>query len=384
MLSYSWLRATAMRGSTSSCRSFSTKSRTTDAPSTAGGDAIQQLELNARQRIRNLRLIKELEPLQTAWDKYAFAKQSLHEIAPLLSDPDPTMRSLARTEHAQLLSVLTSHLSNTFPALLIPASSTHQHSALMELKAGVGGDEAALFVSDLLRMYGRVGEAKGWKVEVISREDSEGGKGTKNAVAEVRGEGAYDMLRWESGVHRVQRVPETEKSGRVHTSTAAVVVLPLSHDTPAAGTSEQLYDPKDVKIEVMRARGAGGQHVNKTESAVRLTHTPSGITVSMQDERSQHRNRDKAFRVLSARLLDRKLQQDATERRSVRQALVRGADRNEKVRTYNWAQGRVTDHRINMTINNLDSILEGEGLEVIVDALKRDHDAAVMEDLLDA
>ncbi|KAF8531228.1 peptide chain release factor 1 [Gautieria morchelliformis] len=310
------------------------------------------------------------------------SRSAIIETAPLLSDPDPTMRSLASTEQSQLMSALSSHLSTTFPSLLIPPSSTCGHSAIIELKAGVGGDEAALFVSDLLRMYGRAAEANGWQVEVITKEDNESGRGTKNSVMEVKGEGAYDAFRWESGVHRVQRVPETERSGRVHTSTAAVVVLPLSQETPGS-SSQQLYDIKDVKVEVMRARGAGGQHVNKTESAVRLTHVPTGITVSMQDERSQHRNRDKAFQVLSARLLDRKLQQETTDRRSVRRALVRGADRSEKVRTYNWAQGRVTDHRINFTINNLEAVLEGNGLGVITEALKRNHDAAAMEEVLE-
>jgi len=332
--------------------------------------------------VENLRIVKELEPLQAAWDEYDVIKQTIAETATLLTDPDPTMRSLAAKEQAELFSTLSNHLATAFPALLVPKSSSGRHFALMELKAGVGGDEACLFAADLLRMYSRLAEEYGWPVEAISKEYTEGGKGIRGAVLEIKGGGAYDTLRWESGVHRVQRVPETEKSGRLHTSTVAVVVLPLVQEGEDSN-SEKLYDMKDIRIDVMRSRGAGGQHVNKTESAVRVTHLPSGIVVSMQDDRSQHRNRAKAFQVLSARLLDRKMQHDMLERRSVRRALVRGADRSEKVRTYNWPQGRVTDHRINLTVNNLDEVLEGNGLGTFIDALKTDHETALMEELLE-
>ncbi|KAF8661649.1 hypothetical protein AX16_001291 [Volvariella volvacea WC 439] len=292
------------------------------------------------------------------------------------------MRTMATEEFQSLTHFLTETLNNTFPSLLVPPSTTSQLSALMELKSGVGGSEASLFLSDLLRMYLRQANINRWKTEVVASNETEGG-GTKDAIVEIKGDGVYDALRWESGVHRVQRVPATDASGRVHTSTVAVVVLPLE-DENKRNNDDDLFSMDDVKVEVMRARGAGGQHVNKTESAVRLTHIPTGITVSMQDERSQHQNKRRAFQVLRARLLDRKITQDIAQRRDTRRNLVRTADRSEKIRTYNFAQDRVTDHRIGLTLTNLTSILEGDGLGEILDALKRDYDESVLEDMLNS
>lgn len=289
------------------------------------------------------------------------------------------MRALAAEEHDSLSKSLSEIVESTFPTLLIPSSTTSHLSALMEFKSGVGGSESSLFLADLLRMYLRLANGRRWKATVVAQNDSDGG-GIKDAIVEIKGEGVYDALRWESGVHRVQRVPATEASGRVHTSTVAIVVLPLTEDKDSQ--NEDLFSMDDVRVEVMRARGAGGQHVNKTESAVRLTHIPSGITVSMQDERSQHQNKRSAFQVLRARLLDQKLTYDIAERRATRQNLVRTADRSEKIRTYNYAQERVTDHRIGLTLMNLGSVLEGAGLEDFLDALKRDHDETIMEDML--
>jgi len=208
----------------------------------------------------------------------------------------------------------------------------------------------------------------------------------KHATLEVKGKEAYDYLRWESGVHRVQRVPATEASGRVHTSTVAVVVLPLVEDSDGRENEElfRTFLKEDVKIEVMRARGAGGQHVNKTESAVRLTHKPTGITVSMQDERSQHQNRRRAFQVLNARLMDLKLTKEMVERRTVRQNLVKNADRSEKIRTYNYAQDRVTDHRLGLSVKNLEHVMEGEGMIGIIEKLKRDYHETQILDILEA
>ncbi|KAG5734072.1 Peptide chain release factor 1, partial [Termitomyces sp. T112] len=210
--------------------------------------------------------------------------------------------------------------------------------------------------------------------------ENEGG-GIKDAIVEVKGDGAYDVLRWESGVHRVQRVPATEASGRVHTSTVAVIVLPLVEESD---TTEELFSMDDVKVEVMRARGWVQQHVNRTESAVRLTHIPTGVTVSMQDERSQHQNRRRAFTILRSRLMDIKLTREIAERRATRQSLVRTADRSEKIRTYNFAQERVTDHRIGLTLKNLSSVLEGDGLQDFIYELQKDHDESVLEDMLNA
>lgn len=291
------------------------------------------------------------------------------------------MRALATEEYTTLTEQLNKSVTETLPQLLVPPSETAHLGALMELKSGVGGSESSLFLADMLRMYQRLANASRWKAQVVTQNDLETG-GIKDAIMEIKGEGAYDSLRWESGVHRVQRVPATEASGRVHTSTVAVVVLPLMEETD--GKNDDLFSMDEVKVEVMRARGAGGQHVNKTESAVRLTHIPSGITVSMQDERSQHQNKRRAFQVLRSRLMDRKIMREIEERRATRLNLVRTADRSEKIRTYNYAQDRVTDHRIGLTLKNLTGIMEGDDLQEVLDALKKNHDEEVMEDMLNS
>ncbi|KAG6866164.1 hypothetical protein C0991_008118 [Blastosporella zonata] len=336
-------------------------------------------DLSTPGDITRLKQLKETEPLQAAWDQWINTQQLLEETNALLDDPDETMRTLAVEEHRTLSTDLTSLVETTVPSLLIPPSSTSQLSTMLELKSGVGGSESGLFLSDLLRMYLRLANVRRWQTMIVSQNENDGG-GIKDATIEVKGEGAFEALRWESGVHRVQRVPATESSGRVHTSTVAVIVLPLVEETDTT----ELFSMDDVKVEVMRARGAGGQHVNKTESAVRLTHIPSGITVSMQDERSQHQNRRRAFTVLRSRLMDQKLQRDIAERRATRQNLVRTADRSEKIRTYNYPQERVTDHRIGLTLKNLSSVLEGDGLQDFIHELQRDHDESVLEDMLSA
>ncbi|GAA6064579.1 hypothetical protein JCM10212_006463 [Sporobolomyces blumeae] len=323
----------------------------------------------------------------------------LHDLASTESDPD--MRELALVDVEPALDARAEarrHLVKT----LVPDSPTAALSALVELKAGVGGSEAALFLSSLLRMYTRLSARKGWKATVIEADRIQasasggggggpggGGGGSneayKEAILEVTGDGAFGALRREAGVHRVQRVPATESQGRVHTSTVSVIVLPTeSNNQGQAISDDDLFDPKDVKVETMRSRGAGGQHVNRTESAIRLTHHPTGITVSMQDSRSQHENRTKAYKVLRARLLDRKLKLDEEERRSVRRGQVRGADRSEKIRTYNFPQGRLTDHRIPITTSGLDDAMDGgETLDLIARELEiRDEEDAV-EAILD-
>ncbi|KAJ6623456.1 hypothetical protein B0H10DRAFT_1786576 [Mycena sp. CBHHK59/15] len=333
--------------------------------------------MSTPEDISRLKQLKESEPIQLAWDNWISTREALRETTTLLDDPD--LRSMASEEYASLSETLTDIIKTTFPAILVPPSRTAHLSALMELKSGVGGSEASLFLGDMLRMYLRLAQVSRWKGNVVVSNDLDSG-GVKDAVVEFKGVGAYDALRWESGVHRVQRVPATEQSGRVHTSTVAVVVLPLVEGADAQ--TEELYSMDDIKIEVMRARGAGGQHVNKTESAVRLTHIPSGISVAMQDERSQHQNKRRAFQVLTSRLMDAKLTREMAERRASRRSLVKGADRSDKIRTYNYAQERVTDHRIGLSLMNLTSVMEGDGLQDFLAALKKDHEESQMEDML--
>ncbi|KAJ3987785.1 peptide chain release factor 1 [Lentinula detonsa] len=337
-------------------------------------------DMASPEDVHRLRQLKESELLQEAWDHWTSTLKALENIKPLLSDPDPAMMSLAAEEAEELDQKLSTILKHTFPSLLVPPSTTANLSALVELKSGVGGTESSLFLETLLRMYMRFSQSHSWKASIVANNDNEGG-GIKDAIVEIKGLGAYDTLRWESGVHRVQRVPATESGGRVHTSTVAVIVLPLIEEQDAQ--KEALYSMDDIRLEVMRARGAGGQHVNKTESAVRITHIPTGITVSMQDERSQHQNKRRAFQVLSARLMDRKITREIAERRATKNSLIKSADRSEKIRTYNYAQERVTDHRIGLSIMNLSSVIEGNALQDFTDALKQDFEETTMEDMLE-
>ncbi|CAL1707323.1 unnamed protein product [Somion occarium] len=330
---------------------------------------------------RLMKQLSESEPFWNAWQDWSRTIQLLRETGALLNDPDPYMRSMANEEYASLQSQVSELLQMTFPTLVVPPSKTAHMSAIMEFKAGVGGSESALFLAEMMRMYLRLAQTFRWKTNVIASNQTENG-GVKDAIVEIMGEKAYDTMRFESGVHRVQRVPATEANGRVHTSTVAVVVLPLAEESNAEAPDD-LFSMDDIKIEVMRSRGAGGQHVNKTESAVRLTHIPTGITVSMQDERSQHQNRRRAFQVLRARLMDRKLTQEVVDRRDVRRNLVRSADRSEKIRTYNYAQDRVTDHRLGLSLKNLESVLEGDSLRKILDALAKKHQDDLLQEELE-
>ncbi|KAI0818502.1 peptide chain release factor 1 [Irpex lacteus] len=334
--------------------------------------------LNTPEDKERMKQISLLEPLRNAWEEWENTRNLLKETTTLLEDPDPSMRSLAGEEYTELVTKLSSMAEEKFPSLLVPPSQTSHLSAMLEIKAGVGGSEAALFVADMIRMYTAVAGQLGWKAVVTGKNETENG-GFKDAVLEVKGEKAYDTLRWESGVHRVQRVPATEASGRVHTSTVAVLVLPLEEDN-GQEVKDDLFTMDEIRIEVMRSRGAGGQHVNKTESAVRLTHIPTGITVSMQDERSQHQNRRKAFQVLRARLMDRKLSQETVDRRDLRRSLVKSADRSEKVRTYNYTQDRVTDHRLGRSIMNIDSVMDGDALQEFLVDLGRKHQEELLEE----
>jgi peptide chain release factor 1 len=242
---------------------------------------------------------------------------------------------------------------------------------VLEIRAGTGGDEASLFAGDLFRMYERFAAKQGWKVEVATASEGSMG-GYKEIVAEIRGRGAFSKLKFESGVHRVQRVPDTEAQGRIHTSTATVAVLPEAQEVDIA------INEADLKVDTLRAGGAGGQHVNKTESAIRLTHLPTGIVVMMQEDRSQHRNRAKAMAVLRARLYDFERQKQDAQRAAQRRGQVGSGDRSERIRTYNYPQGRVSDHRINLTLYKLPQIIEGEALGEVIDALVTEHQAELL------
>ena len=290
----------------------------------------------------------------------------------LLADPegDAEMAALARDELTEL-EARREKLQERLKILLLPKDAADDKSAILEIRAGTGGDEAALFAGDLFRMYQRYAEGKGWRLDLMSASDADLG-GYKEIIAEISGKGVFARLKFESGVHRVQRVPETESGGRIHTSAATVAVLPEAEDVDIE------IDEKDLRVDVFRASGPGGQSVNTTDSAVRITHLPSGIVVSQQDEKSQHKNRAKAMKVLRSRLYDAERQRLASERAADRREQVGSGDRSERIRTYNFPQGRVTDHRINLTLYKIDKILEGEGLDELVDALISDHQAQLL------
>ena len=289
----------------------------------------------------------------------------------MLSDPD--MRELAHEEVARL-EAQAAELDERLQELLIPRDPLDDANLFLEVRAGTGGDEAALFAGDLLRMYLRYAERRGWRTEILSAHEGEHG-GYKEAVARVEGEGAYAALKFESGTHRVQRVPVTEASGRIHTSAATVAILPEQEDI----TDIELRDA-DLKVDTFRASGAGGQHVNKTDSAIRITHLPTGIVVECQDERSQHKNRARALSLLKARLLDMQRTEQAATQAATRKLQVGSGDRSQRIRTYNFPQGRVTDHRINLTLHKLPEIIDGD-LDDLIGALAREAHAEALTQL---
>jgi peptide chain release factor 1 len=312
----------------------------------------------------------ELAPVVEAVSAYRSAVIALHDTEALLHDSatDRELRALAEEERVALREKF-AWLERDLQLKLLPKDAADSSSAIVEIRAGTGGEEAALFAADLLRMYQRFAQLLGWRSEVLSVSDSDLG-GIREAVMEVAGQGAYAKLKFESGVHRVQRVPVTEAGGRIHTSAATVAVLPEPEEVDVQ------MDEKDLKIDVFRASGAGGQHVNKTESAVRITHLPTGIVVAQQDEKSQHKNRAKALKILKARLFEAERVRQASARAAERKGLVGSGDRSERIRTYNFPQGRVTDHRINLTLYKLDRILSGDELSEIVDALVSEDQAS--------
>jgi len=312
----------------------------------------------------------ELNPLVDIVKNYRAAEQELAGLDALVADAatDAEMRELATTER-MLVAARRETLAQEIRVALIPKDAMDERNVMLEIRAGAGGDEASRFAGDLFRMYERYAAKQGWAVEVISASEGTVG-GFKEVIAEIRGRGAFAKLKYESGVHRVQRVPLTEASGRIHTSTATVAVLPEAEEVDVT-----LADA-DLKVDTMRAGGAGGQHVNKTESAIRITHMPSGIVVVVQEDRSQHRNRAKALTVLRAKLYDLERRKRDAERAAERRGQVGSGDRSERIRTYNFPQGRVTDHRINLTLYKLPQVIAGEALGELIDALTTEHQAA--------
>jgi peptide chain release factor 1 len=309
----------------------------------------------------------ELRPVAEAADRLARLERQLGELQPLANGDDPEMADLARQEAAEL-DAETSSQERGLALLLAPRDADENASAILEVRAGTGGDEAALFAGDLFRMYQRYALGRGWKVEVESASEGEAG-GFKEIIASITGQGVFGRLKFESGVHRVQRVPATEAQGRIHTSAATVAVLPEPEDI------EIEVAEGDLRIDTYRSSGAGGQHVNKTDSAVRITHLPTGIVVT-SSEKSQHQNRARALKVLKARLYERQREALAAERSQTRRAQVGSGDRSERIRTYNFPHGRVTDHRINLTVHNLPKILSGEALDELIDPLIAEDQAA--------
>ncbi len=308
----------------------------------------------------------ELEPVVKVARELRAALAEREDLKEMLADAE--MAEVAAEELSALEPRL-EEMEQRLRLLLLPKDEADERNVILEVRAGTGGDEAALFAGDLFRMYQRYAQSKGWKVEVLSASESERG-GYKEVVASIKGAGAFSRLKFESGVHRVQRVPQTEAQGRIHTSAATVAVLPEAEEVDIH------IDEKDLRIDVFRASGPGGQSVNTTDSAVRITHLPTGIVVSQQDEKSQHKNRAKAMQVLRARLYEMERRRQMEARSAERRGQVGSGDRSERIRTYNFPQGRVTDHRINLTLYKLDQIMEGEGLDELVEALITEDQAA--------
>ena len=316
----------------------------------------------------------DLGPVVSEIQALRRADAEVQDLDQLIGDPKTgkEMAELAYAERTELYARIAG-LEQELRIALLPKDAADEKSAILEVRAGTGGDEAALFAADLYRMYVRYADLKGWKTEVISMSESDLG-GYREIVASVTGAGVFARLKFESGVHRVQRVPATEGSGRVHTSAATVAVLPEAEDI------ELDIKPEDIRIDTMRAGGAGGQHVNKTESAVRMTHLPTGVVV-VSAEKSQHQNRRLAMAVLRARVYEIEREKAASERSEARKSQVGSGDRSQRIRTYNFPQGRVTDHRINLTLYNLEEVLAGNALDTLVDALITDHQAGLLADM---
>ncbi|MEJ2381476.1 MAG: peptide chain release factor 1 [Gammaproteobacteria bacterium] len=312
----------------------------------------------------------QLSPLIDSFRRYRDAQAQHDSAREMLGEQDPALRELAQEEmHAAQERI--EELEQELHLRLLPSDPHDNSNIFLEIRAGTGGDEAALFAGDLFRMYTRYAEMHGWQVEIISDSPGEHG-GHKEIISRIVGRGAYSRLKFESGAHRVQRVPETESQGRIHTSACTVAVMPEAEEI-----DDVTINSADLKVDTFRASGAGGQHVNKTDSAIRITHLPTGIVVECQDERSQHKNRARAMSLLQSKLLSAQREQQQSEQAATRRLLVGSGDRSERIRTYNFPQGRVTDHRINLTLYKLDEILQGN-LDPVIDPLVQEHQADLL------
>ncbi|TVS09977.1 MAG: peptide chain release factor 1 [Wenzhouxiangella sp.] len=315
----------------------------------------------------------ELEPVMQVWQSFQACETELGEAEDMLAEGDDELRNLAR-EEVQRIEQRQQSLTEKLQMLLLPRDPNDERSIFLEIRAGTGGQEAGLFAGDLLRMYTRYADRLGWKVEILSGQDSEAG-GFREVIARVIGRGAYSRLKFESGTHRVQRVPATESQGRIHTSACTVAILPEVEEVDAVE-----INPADLRIDTYRSSGAGGQHVNTTDSAIRITHLPSGIVVECQDERSQHKNRARAMSLLSARLLKAEQEDQRSQRAADRKLQVGSGDRSERIRTYNFPQGRITDHRIGLTLYALENVLDGD-LDPLIQPLLDAHQAELLSEL---
>ena len=332
--------------------------------------------ISNQEKFRGLsKEFSQLEDVVKGFNAYQQSQENLSSADEMLEEDDAEMREMAQDEIKQAKSDL-ARLEEELQILLLPKDPNDDHNCFLEIRAGAGGDEAAIFAGDLFRMYSRYAETQGWRVEIVSQNEGEHG-GFKEIIANLSGDGVYGVMKFESGGHRVQRVPETESQGRIHTSACTVAVLP---EIPESEAIE--INPADLRVDTFRASGAGGQHVNKTDSAIRITHLPTGLVVECQDERSQHKNRAKAMSVLQARLNQMEEEKRAAEEASTRRNLVGSGDRSERIRTYNFPQGRVTDHRINLTLYRLDEVIEGD-LAAMLDPIRQEHQADLLASLAD-
>jgi len=310
----------------------------------------------------------DITPIVDEYHAYKKNEENLNEAQSMLSDPE--MKEFAQEEIEQCKLKLVT-IEDNLQKLLLPKDPSDEKNIFLEIRAGTGGDESALFAGDLFRMYSRYTERQGWKMEIVSSSESEVG-GYKEIIMKIIGHGAYSKLKFESGGHRVQRVPDTETQGRIHTSACTVAVLPEADEI-----SDVIINPAEIRLDTYRASGAGGQHINKTDSAVRITHLPTGIVVECQDDRSQHRNKAQAMSVLAARIRDAQIREQQSKLASDRRSLIGSGDRSERIRTYNYPQGRITDHRINLTLYKIEAITDGD-MEELINALSNEHQADLL------